>query len=191
VLSRETAVLLPAAAIAAGLVVAAERRFQLRHAGLYLACCAPAAVLVALLVKGKIGTAYEPDFEVVSAQIAGAGAAPGSTGVLGSPWLESAVTQAGLFFRYLASWIWPDTGAMAIDVRVAFAGSWPLPLAVLAVVAFLGYGLLGLHLLRRGRSPAWPDSACCSRGYCFSSNSLRFVTRSRLSSTAAICGRRA
>jgi len=150
VLSRETAVLLPAAAIAAGLVVAAERRFQLRHAGLYLACCAPAAVLVALLVKGKIGTAYEPDFEVVSAQIAGAGAAPGSTGVLGSPWLESAVTQAGLFFRYLASWIWPDTGAMAIDVRVAFAGSWPLPLAVLAVVAFLGYGLLGLHLLRRG-----------------------------------------
>jgi len=150
VLSRETAVLLPAAAVAAGLVVAADRRYWVRHAGLYLACCAPAAALVAVLVKGKIGTAYEPDFEVVSAQIAGAGAVPGSNSVFGSPWLESAVTQAGLFFRYLASWIWPVTSTMAIDVRVAFAGSWPPLLAVLAVVAFLGFGLLGLSLLRRG-----------------------------------------
>jgi len=149
VLSRETAVLLPAAAVAAGLAVAAERRYLLRYTGLFAACCAPAAALVALLVKGKIGTAYEPDFEVVSAQIAGTGAGPGSTGLLSSPWLESAVTQAGLFFRYLASWIWLDTGAMSIDVRVAFAGSWPLLLAVLAAVAFLGHGLLGLYLLRR------------------------------------------
>jgi hypothetical protein len=146
VLSRETAVTLPAAALAAGLIVAVERRFALRHAAIYLACCLPAAVLVTLLVKGKIGTAYEPDFGVVSAQIAQAGA----PAALGSPWLESAVTQAGLFFRYLALWLVPDTGAMSLDVRTDLAGAWPLAIAVLAVAGFVAYGVLGLVLLRRG-----------------------------------------
>jgi len=145
VLSRENAVLLPAAAVAAGLIVAVERRFALRHAALYLACCAPAAVLVTLLVKGKIGATYEPDFEVVSAQIARAGAPV----VLDSPWLESAVTQAGLFFRYLALWIFPDTGAISIDLRTDFAGAWPPVVALLAVAGFVGYGVLGLYLTRR------------------------------------------
>ena len=145
VLSRESAVLLPAAAVAAGLIVAVERRFALRHAALYLACCAPAAVLVTLLVKGKIGAAYEPDFGIVSAQIARTGAPV----VLDSPWLESAVTQAGLFFRYLALWIFPDTGAMSIDLRVDFAGAWSPVVALLAVAGFVGYGVLGLYLMRR------------------------------------------
>lgn len=145
VLSRENAVLLPAAAVAAGLIVAVERRFALRHAALYLACCAPAAALVTLLVKGKIGATYEPDFGVVSAQIARTGA----PAVLESPWLESAVTQAGLFFRYLALWMFPDTGAMSIDLRIDFAGAWSPVVALLAVAGFVGYGLLGLYLLRR------------------------------------------
>lgn len=145
VLSRETAVMLPAAAVAAGLIVAVERRFALRHAALYLTCCVPAAALVTLLVKGKIGTTYEPDFEVVSAQIAQAGA----PAVMESPWLESAVTQAGLFFRYLSLWIFPDPGALSFDVRVDFAGAWPPALVWLAVAGFAGYGLLGLYLLRR------------------------------------------
>jgi tetratricopeptide (TPR) repeat protein len=149
VLSRETAVLLPAAAVAAGLIVAAERRFALRHAALYLTCCVPAAVLVALLVKGKIGAAYEPDFAVVTAQIAHAGAAP----MLGSPWLESAVTQAGLFFRYLALWIFPYSGALSLDLRVDLAGSWSPAIALLAVAGFLAYAAAGLWLLIR-RGPA-------------------------------------
>jgi hypothetical protein len=145
VLSRENAVLLPAAAVAAGLIVAAERRFALRHAALYLACCAPAAALVTLLVKGKIGATYEPDFGVVAAQIARTGA----PAILESPWLESAMTQAGLFFRYLALWMFPDTGAMSIDLRIDFAGAWSPVVALLAVAGFVGYGLLGLYLMRR------------------------------------------
>jgi len=145
VLSRETAVMLPAAAIVAGFVVAVERRFAFRHAVLYLACCAPAAVLVTLLVKGKIGTTYEPDFGVVSAQIAQAGA----PAAVGSPWLESAATQAGLFFRYLALWIFPDSDALSIDLRVDFAGAWPRAIAFLAVAGFVAYGVLGLYLMRR------------------------------------------
>ena len=143
VLSRETAVMLPAAALAAGLIVAVERRFALRHAAIYLAGCLPAAVLVTLLVKGKIGTAYEPDFGVVSAQIAQAGA----PAALASPWLESAVTQAGLFFRYLAAWIFPYSGALSIDLRTDLAGVWPPAITVLAVAGFVAYGVLGFVLL--------------------------------------------
>ena len=144
VLSRETAVMLPTAAVAAGFMVAVERRFMLRHAALYLAVCAPAAVLVTLLVKGKIGAAYEPDFGVVTAQIAHAGA----PAALGSPWLESAVTQMGLYFRYLALWLFPDPAAMSIDLRIEFASAWPSALMLLAVAGFAGYGALGVALMR-------------------------------------------
>jgi len=145
VLSRETAVMLPVAAVIAGFIVAVERRFALRHAALYLACCIPAAALVTLLVKGKIGTTYEPDFGVVTAQIAQAGA----PATLGSPWLESAVTQMGLYFRYLALWVFPDPGAMSIDLRIDFAGAWSPALALLAAAGFIGYGVLGVALMRR------------------------------------------
>lgn len=146
VLSKETAIALPAAAAIAGLVVAGQRRFMLRHAALYFACCVPAAGLVTLLVRGKIGAAYEPDFGVVTAQIAQAGA----PATAWSPWLESAVTQMGLYFRYLALWVFPDPGSMSIDLRVDFAGTGPPALAFLAVAAFAGYGFLGLYLMRRG-----------------------------------------
>jgi tetratricopeptide (TPR) repeat protein len=147
VLSKETAVLLPAAAAAAGLIVAVDRRFLLRHAALYLACCAPAAALVTYLVRVKIGSGYEPDFGIVSAHVA---QADGAALLFGSAWLESAVTQAGLYFRYLALWLFPHTGAMSFDWRVDFAGHWPPALAVLAVIGFAGYGLLGAWLIARG-----------------------------------------
>ena len=138
VLSRETAVMLPAAALAAGCIVAVERRFMLRHAALYLAACAPAAVLVTMLVKIKIGTAYEPDFGVVTAQMAQAG----------SPWFESALTQMGLYFRYLALWLFPDPAAMSIDLRIDFASAWPSALVLLAVAGFAGYAALGVAFMR-------------------------------------------
>jgi hypothetical protein len=145
VLCRETAVMLPAAAAVAGMIVAVERRFALRHAALYLAGCVPAAALVTLLVKGKIGTTYEPDFGVVSAQIERVGAH-----TLESPWLESAITQAGLFFRYLAVWVFPESDALSIDLRVNFAGAWSPAVALIAVAGFAGYGVVGLYLMRRG-----------------------------------------
>ena len=145
VLSKETAVMLPAAAVIAGLIVAVERRFLLRHAALYAACCAPAAALVTALVRGKIAATEEPDFGVLAAQVAQAGAP-----MLDSPWLESAVTQAGLFFRYLALWLLPDTAAMSFDWRTEFAGRWPPAVAALGVVGYAGYGVLGAWLVVRG-----------------------------------------
>ena len=134
VLSKETAVLVPAAALL--LPFTAERRFALRHAAIYALACVPAAVLAVLLVKGKIGAAYEPDFAVVAQQV-GAD--------VGGAWLQSAATQLELFFRYLALWLWPQTGAMSIDVRVELAGRL-LP----GLLAFLAYGGFCAYLLTRG-----------------------------------------
>ncbi|MGQ0544409.1 MAG: hypothetical protein ACT4P3_03635 [Betaproteobacteria bacterium] len=140
VLSKETALLVPAVAMAGLLVFRPERQFGLRHASIYAALCVPAALLAVALVKGKIGTAYEPDFGVVAQQVGTAGA--------GGAWLQSAATQLELFFRYLWLWLWPDTGAMSIDVRVEMAGK---PWRGLA--AFAGYGALAIYLLcQRGRA---------------------------------------
>jgi tetratricopeptide (TPR) repeat protein len=145
VLSKEHAVLLPATALVAGLIVNTELRFSVRHAACYLTGCAPAAVLVILMSKGVIATTYEPQFDAVWAQIDIA-----TTSIpLASPWVGSAVAQAGLFFRYLALWIFPDTGAMSLDLRIDFAGAWSPVVALLAVGGFVGYGLLGLYLMRK------------------------------------------
>ncbi|HZM34828.1 MAG TPA: tetratricopeptide repeat protein [Burkholderiales bacterium] len=141
VLSKETAVLVPAAALVVLSLVRCERRFALRHAAIYAGLCLPAAVLVTLLVKGKIGATYEPDFAVVASQAVAMGTAPA-----GSPWLTSAMTQAELFFRYLGLWLWPDTDAMSIDLRVELGGG-----AGWAAAFFLFPALCGALLVRGGR----------------------------------------
>jgi tetratricopeptide (TPR) repeat protein len=133
VLSKETAVLLPAAAL---LLSTGERRFALRHAAIYSAACVPAALLAVLLVKGKIGSTYEPDFAVVAQQV-------GTTDP-GGAWLQSVATQLELFFRYLGVWLWPDTGSMSIDLRVEFG------IDYLRLFLFAAYAAFALYLLTRG-----------------------------------------
>ena len=146
VLSKEHSVLLPAAAVLTVALVRTERRFAVRHAALYLSTCVPAAIYVTLLRRWLIGEAYEPDYSGVAIQL---------EGVFGHAmpdfsWSLSAVTQAGLFFKYLALWLWPDTQAMSIDVRVDFFQTWSTGWVILKVSAFVGFGVLGVMLLRRG-----------------------------------------
>jgi len=147
VLSKEHAVLLPGAAVLAAALVG-QRRFALRHAVIYLAACAPAAVFVTFARKWLIGTSYEPDFGGLASQLEGAFA----HSTADFSWAMSAVTQAGLFFKYLTIWLWPDTGAMSIDIRVDFLETWSAGWILLKVAAFLAFGAVGLVLLmRRGR----------------------------------------
>ena len=146
VLSKEHSVMLPAVAVLTVALVRTERRFAVRHAALYLATCAPAAIFVTLVNRWLIGKAYEPDYGVVATQL---------EGVFGRAmsdfsWSLSAVTQAGLFFKYLALWLWPDIRTMSIDVRVDFFQTWSTAWVVLKVSAFVGFGVIGLVLLRRG-----------------------------------------
>jgi len=145
VFSKEHSILLPGAAVLAVLLVGAERRFAVRHAAIYLLACAPAAIFVTLLRKWLIGRAYEPDFGAVASQIEGVF----GHAVSDFSWSMSAVTQAGLFFKYLALWLWPDTRAMSIDIRVDFLQTWSAVWIVLKISAFVAFGALGVLLLRR------------------------------------------
>ena len=146
VFSKEHSVLVPGVVVLSALLVQAEGRFAARHAALYLAACAPAAILATLLGSGAIGVAYEPFASGVADQVEGVS----GFDILASSWAVSAVTQTGLFFKYLALWVWPDTRAMSIDLRVDFVEAWTPGWRFLSVSAFAAYGALGALLLRRG-----------------------------------------
>ena len=147
VLSKEHAILLPAAALPLLALAGPGRRFGLRHAAIYLAACAPAASFVALRSLGVIGGVYEEAFGAIAAQIESSSGGD----ISGQPLALSAVTQAGLFFRYLALWFWPHTGAMAIDLRVDFMATWSPAWIAFKVFAFIACAGAGLALLlRRG-----------------------------------------
>jgi tetratricopeptide (TPR) repeat protein len=149
VLSKEHSVLLPVAAVLTVLLVKPERRFALRHGAIYLSVCAPAAISAVLFRMWLIGEAYEPGFGTIADEV---------ESIFGHsikefPWALSAVTQAGLFFRYVLLWLWPDTGAMSIDLRVHFFETLSAGWILLKVAAFAAFGALGfLLLLRRGRT---------------------------------------
>ena len=146
VLSKEHSILLPAAAVLAVFLAGPERRFAVSYSATYLAACAPAAIFAIALRTWLIGQAYEPDYGVFTSQMEGVfgGAAADLS------WSMSAVTQAGLFFKYLALWLWPDAGAMSIDVRVDFLDAWSAGWIMLKLSAFLAFGALGVLLLRSG-----------------------------------------
>jgi tetratricopeptide (TPR) repeat protein len=145
VYSKEHSVLVPAAAVLAGLLVTADRRFAYRYSAIYLSACAPAAIFVALLSKRIIGDAYEPDYGLVAAQLEGVF----GLDIAHIPWSLSAVTQAGLFFKYILLWLWPDARGMSIDLRIDFIEDWTPAWIFLKVSAFAVYGALGAMLLRR------------------------------------------
>jgi tetratricopeptide (TPR) repeat protein len=147
VLSKEHAVLLPAAILPAVVLAQTATRFALRHAAIYLAACAPAAVFVTLRSLGVIGGVYEEGVGAIAAQVS---AASGED-LLQHSLALSAVTQAGLFFRYLALWLWPDPAAMSIDLRVDFIAGWSPAWIAAKVVGLAAAGALGVALLlRRG-----------------------------------------
>lgn len=149
VYSKEHSVLLPAVAVLTALLIGTNRRFAYRYSAVYLLACAPAAIFIALLSKRVIGNAYEPDFGIVAAQLEGVF----GLDISNIPWSLSAVTQAGLFFKYVALWLWPDTRGMSVDLRLNFIEEWSPGWIFLKVSAFAVYGALGAMLLRcRGKT---------------------------------------
>jgi hypothetical protein len=143
VFSKEHSVMAPA-------LLAAETwllRGQIRasRVSLYLSWAAFAAIglLIVMTAKGVFGTPYEAMAAALFKQ----------EGVIAStPMLHllSAMTQMGLFFKYLLLWLLPNPAWMSIDMRepfVATLGAWQ---GWLGAGAFILYGLLGLRLLARG-----------------------------------------
>jgi tetratricopeptide (TPR) repeat protein len=152
VLSKEHAILLPAAAAALVPLSGAKLRYAARYVGLFFAACVPAAVLVMLfsLGGGSVGQVYEPRATAIMSQV--------TTESVSSPWVASALAQTGLFFKYLATWLAPRTAEMALDLRVDFMHYWMPAVALPAVLCFLAFGAVAAWLvLRRGplAVPAW------------------------------------
>jgi len=147
VLSKEHAILVAAAAAAAAPLAGAARAFALRYTAIFLAACLPAAILVVVLARVLIGAAIEPQFDAVTAEVT---AMRRGSGSLEHPWFGSVLTQAAMFFHYVASWLWPLTSRMSIDIRVDFASTWSPAIAVPAVAGYLAWGAIsGFLILRR------------------------------------------
>src|SRR5690606_9537638 len=65
--------------------------------------------------------------------------------------LLSAATQAGLFFKYAALWLWPNPAGMSIDLRVDFATGASVGWIGAKLAAYVACGALAVSaLLRRG-----------------------------------------
>lgn len=143
--SKEHSVLMPAILGAMGLLVTTDNRVRRRVIVLTWLAFIAIAVLVTLRAKGVLGNPYE----AMAAQMFQQQGLVAGTPIF-TLHLLSAVTQAGLFFKYLLLWILPDPSLMSIDMRETFlisVGAWQ---AWIGGIAFLLYGAFGIRLLLRG-----------------------------------------
>jgi protein O-mannosyl-transferase len=141
--SKEHAVLIPAAALALTPLAGPITRQSWRPLILPLALFLAIAALVAAKARGVVGQAYEPFAEQLLNQ----------SGLNASPlalWLLSALTQAVLFFKYLALMLFPNPGWMSIDMRPAFATQLWQPEYWCGALALLAYGVAAIVLLIKG-----------------------------------------
>ena len=141
--SKEHSVMMPAILVAMGSLIPGETRVNRRVLALTWFAFIAVAVLATLCTRGVLGNAYEP----MAAQLFE------QQGIeAGMPMLHllSALTQAGLFFKYLLLWILPDPSLMSIDMRESFlisASAWQ---AWIGGIAFMFYGAVGIRLILRG-----------------------------------------
>jgi tetratricopeptide (TPR) repeat protein len=145
-LSKEHAIMVPAVAIAVALLLG-ERSWHISPGrALLLGAFAAVGAYFILQRAGIVGsTAAEYFLREVESGEAVAGAASST-----AAYVRSAMTQAGLFFRYLLTWLVPYPGWMSVDLRVPIAGSplhWPF---VAGLLAFVAYGCAATVLLWRG-----------------------------------------
>jgi hypothetical protein len=102
------------------------------------------ALYVVLIMKGILGTVYEPQ---------GADSATFLADLTLDPDLVfplSVFNQGGLFFKYLGLWLMPNPVWMSVDMREPFATSfWAWP-HTLGFAAFVAYPFIALALIWRG-----------------------------------------
>jgi hypothetical protein len=143
VFSKEHSVMV--LALLAAQTVLLRPQIQASARGLWLAWAAFFAIglLITLRASGVFGTPYE----AMAADLFK------EQGIIaGTPMLHllSAMTQAGLFFKYLLLWLLPNPAWMAIDMREPFVASLAAWQGWLGATGFLVYGFISLRLLLRG-----------------------------------------
>lgn len=146
--SKEHSVMAPAVAIMLTFLIRSRIKVPKSAIGAAWLAFAAIGLLGVLRVKGLLGVPYEAAFDVE-----GADSYFTQNGLDGiQPALLhglSMLTQAGLFFKYLLLWFWPNPAWMAVDMRVAFVTSvWDWR-AWAGAIAYVGYGLFAARLLMR------------------------------------------
>ena len=139
VFSKEHAIMLVAVLVVLTVLLHSDWRDKLRSHLAVFAALACIALVVVWLRKELAGYAYEPDAKGMLGKELGALAYP-----------LSVVTQCGLFFKYVALWLVPNTAWTSIDMRETFVRSLVSPHA-LAVPAYIAWGAAAVWLLfKRG-----------------------------------------
>lgn len=141
--SKEHSVLMPAVLLAMGLLVRIKIRVQRRVLWLTWLALLAIALLVTMYARGVFGNPYE----AMATELFAQQGIEASTPIL--HWL-SALTQAGLFFKYLLLWIFPDPTLMSVDMRESFIVSFAAWQGWLGGIVFMLYGAFGIRLLLRG-----------------------------------------
>lgn len=146
VFSKEHSVMTLAVLAAETVLLRPQIRANARSLRLAWAAFLFVGFMIILRAQGVFGTPYE----AMAADLFRQDGIVESTPMLH---LLSAMTQAGLFFKYLLLWILPNPGWMAIDMRETFVSSWLSWRGMLGAAGFLAYGAIALRLLwqRGGR----------------------------------------
>ncbi len=146
VFSKEHSVVAPAAALLMTLVLRRPSLALARRLAPPYIAYAVIAVLVTLVAKGILGTAYEVYAIDMLAESHGMDA--GRAAHYAYP--LSVITQAWLFFKYWFLWMLPNPAWMSMDMREPIAGSllsWPY---WAAAIAFLCYPVVAVRLALKG-----------------------------------------
>lgn len=141
--SKEHSVLMPAVLAALTILLRDKNKLSKRALCLAWAAFVAIAVLLMLSAKGVIGTVYEPLAATMFNQQGLDVSAP-------MLHLLSALTQSGLFFKYLLLWWLPNPAWMSVDMREPFITTLTAWQSWVGVLGFMAYGALGCRLLLRG-----------------------------------------
>ncbi len=139
VMSKEHAVLMPAAAIALTPLVSSWNRRSVLRAGAYFLLTLPGA-LWAIFHRGQV--VFGESYEIFSGEVLSQVAAPNLVASSSGVWLMSIGTQLLLLWKYLFLWLVPNPAWMSVDMRVDFAALWSSPFFYVGVAVSVGV-LLG------------------------------------------------
>ena len=148
-MSKEHAVLLPAATIMLTPLVSDWNRRSLSRAAGYFLLTLPGAVWAIL---HRHAAADAVNVEVFAGDVLMQFARPEYLSSSFGLWLMSAGTQLVLFWKYLFFWLVPNPAWMSADLRVdfeAFGAGYGMAVAALSFIALCGVG--AYWLFRRGR----------------------------------------
>lgn len=141
--SKEHSVLAPAVLAALSLLLREKNAASKQALWLAWGAFLAVAVLVTLRARGIFGAPYE----TMAAELFEHQGVTSDTPMLH---LLSALTQAGLFFKYLMLWLLPNAAWMSVDMREPFVATLTDWRGWLGAIAFIAYGVVAIRLLLRG-----------------------------------------